>query len=232
MITAVWWLGAVGLMVAGGALWVVSRRARSGGAGRGGKRGAAPDAAASAPAVGSASAPAGAAEVVRLRRERAADRRRVRRAHTIARRAERLLAMARCLAGARLVELAARGTQAVVDNFAAESAALWVLGDGRAELIASAARSEARRVAAGRPAAAAVHHRPPRARGGGCVHYLPLRSQAREPVGCLVVGFDLPRGRRPPGLDTYVALLGSFVAAELGARAAGFAPGGADDRAA
>jgi hypothetical protein len=213
-------------MAAGGALWAASRRTRSGGAG-GGERDWAPAAAGSAPGPSAA-----AAEVIRLRRERAADRRRVRRAHTIARRAERLVAMARCLAGARLVELAARGTQAVVDNFAAESAALWVLGDGRAELIASAARSEARWAAADRPDAAAVHYRPPRARAGGSVHYLPLRSQAREPVGCLVVGFDPPRGQRPPGLDTYVALLGSFVAAELGTQAAGFAPGGVDDRAA
>lgn len=231
MISVSWWLGVGGLIAAGFALWAVSRRLAPGGAGRDMASGAARGAADSA-ATRAAAATGDAAEVARLRQGRAADRRRVRRAHNIARRAERLLAMARCLAGARLEELAARGTRSVVDSFAAESAALWVFGDGRAVLVDSAARPEARRTEAGWPGMAAFPRRPPRTEGGGSVHYLMLRNQTREPMGCLVVGFDPPRGQRPPGLDTYVALLGSFVAAELGSRARVPAPSGADDRAA
>jgi hypothetical protein len=169
--------------------------------------------------------------VAQLRQERAADRRRVRRAHRIARRAARLLAMARCLAGASLAELAVRGTRAIVDNFAAETAALWIFDDGRTVLSGSAARPEARPVAASWPGSAG-DELPPRAERGGSVHYLVLHNETREPVGCLVVGFDPPRGRRPPGLDTYAAFLGPCVAAALGPRALRPARGRTDDRAA
>lgn len=217
------WLGAGVLIGAGLACWVGTFMARHASAASG---------AASGGATPAGAAAVESAAVARLRQERAADRRRVRRAHKIARRAERLLAMARCLAGARLGELAARGTRAVIDDFAAETAALWVFEDGRAVLVGSAARPEARGTEAGWPDTAGVPLPPPRTERGGSVHYLMLRNQTREPVGCLVVGFDPPRGRRPPGLETYVALLGSFVAVELGPRARVPAPSRADDRAA
>lgn len=213
------WLGAGVLIGAGLACWARTFLTRH--------RGAASGAAAPTGAAGVESA-----AVARLRQDRAADRRRVRRAHKIARRAERLLAMARCLAGARLGELAARGTRAMIDDFAAETAALWVFGDGGAVLAGSAARPEARRAEGSWPGTAGAPFLPPRTERGGSVHYLMLRNQTREPVGCLVVGFDPPRERRPPGLETYVALVGSFVAAELGPRAGASAPSRADDRAA
>ena len=225
------WLGAGGLIAAGLALWAGSRWVRPGAAESGTASGAA-SAAARSVAERTAAASIAVAEVARLRQERAADRRRVRRAHKVARRAERLLAMARCLAGAQLEELAARGTRAVVDDFAAETAALWLFDDGRAVLVGSAARPEAQRAEAGWPDAVVIPLRPPRTEGGGSVHYLMLRNQTREPVGCLVVGFDPPRRQRPPGLDTYVALLGAFVAAQHGSRVPGPAPSAADDRAA
>ncbi len=127
--------------------------------------------------------------------------------------------MARCLAGASLEDLAARGTRAVVDDFAAETAWLWIFADGEPALVAGAARRDARATEPSWPGAAAGESLPPRTERGGSVHHLVLRNEAREPVGCLVVGFDPPRGRRPPGLETYAAFLGPFVAAELKRRA-------------
>jgi hypothetical protein len=49
----------------------------------------------------------------------------------------------------------------------------------------------------------------------GCVHYLPLRDEARRTVAILAIGFDLAPRRRPSGLDAYAAFLGQLLAVEI-----------------
>jgi len=144
-----------------------------------------------------------------FRRLRAADRWRVRQARRRERRAQRLLAMARCLIGGDERDLAARGTRAVVDDLGAEWASLWLPTGAGPVLLGSAAR----RGAAG-PAAAALP--PSGGAAGGAVHCLPLRDD----------------GRRPLGLEGYAAFLGLLLAAELARSPAGSMAEGTGARAA
>jgi hypothetical protein len=190
----------------------------------------------------------------KLRRERAADRRRVRQAQRRERRAERVLAMARCLIGCDWVDLGVRSSRAVVDNFGADTASLWLITGERPIKLGEAARRDASAPeptwpgesesggaaargaetsefesempaasasgmpaasASGMPAASASGMPASRTEWGGCVHYLPLRDEARRTVAFLVVGFNLAQRRRPPGIEAYAAFLGQILAIEI-----------------
>jgi hypothetical protein len=146
--------------------------------------------------------------------------------------------MARCLIGCDWVELGARSSRAVVDNFGADTASLWLitgqrpinLGEasrrdasapeptwpGESESEGSAARgAETSEFESGVPAGSASGMPASRTEWGGCVHYLPLRDEARRTVAFLVVGFNLAQRRPPPGIEAYAAFLGQILAVEI-----------------
>jgi hypothetical protein len=205
----IWWFGAGAAL--GAAMAVGLERSRS--------RAARASAAVLTESTGVLNQGLGLAELEQVRRERAADRRRTRRAHRVARRAERLMSMVRCLAGSGLDELALRSVRAAIDDFEAETASFWVFAGRRTTLVASTGRRNTPPAIPVWPEATR-EGLPPRVSADGRMHYLLLRNELRVPVGCLAVGFDSPRSRRPAGLETYAAILGPFLAAELGRQVA------------
>jgi hypothetical protein len=157
--------------------------------------GAAPAAAPSLAAV-----PGAAGREASLRRDLALERRRSRRAQRRERHAQRILVMARCLVGARANEVAARAARAVLDDFAAESASVWVFEHDGPRRLAEAVRTyatppelvwEAER----------VDSLPTAPSTAGSVHVVSLRGEHRDAIGFLVAGFGPAVRQRPPGLE-------------------------------
>jgi hypothetical protein len=115
--------------------------------------------------------------------------------------------MARCLVGSDCQELGARATRAMIDDFDAEWAALWVTAGGQLRRLGAASRPGITVPLDGPPEGAAA--------AAGAVHMVPLRDAGRHPIGFLALGFEGLKRRRPPGLEAYAAFLGPLLAHEL-----------------
>ena len=149
-----------------------------------------------------------------LRRDLALERRRARRAQRRERHAQRLLVMARCLVGARANEVATRAARAVLDDFAAESASVWVFDPDGPRRLAEAVRTYATppELVWDAESAGSLPSSPSDA---GSVHIVSLRGEHRDAIGFLVAGFGPAVRQRPPGLEAYAAFVGQLLASEL-----------------
>ena len=124
------------------------------------------------------------------------ERRRVRRSHRLKRRAQRVVAMVRTLAGTvDVTEAARRGSGAIVDVFGARCAALWTVDELPVCLAAAGQESGAEFPGA----------------GGRKSDYV-LEDDDRQPVAQLFVEFDGGRGDTT-GLESYVKVLGVVLGA-------------------